>query len=237
VLVIAGSETTATMLTACTWYLLSSRTPSHDAYARAVAEVRTAFKTTKPEDEKTEITAKAVEAKCPYLVAVLQEALRIFPPVPVGMPRTIGADDGQLVDGVFLPKGTAASVHQLPAGTSPRNFTRPLEFLPERWLSGDKGSEEFQTDKFGARQPFSCGPRNCIGQTWVPHSSTHVEGRLTLGYSLAHVEMRLLLARMLLNFDFELAPGRDMETWRDRCRPFTVWHKPPMLVRLKPADR
>lgn len=44
---------------------------------------------------------------------------------------------------------------------SPDNFTRPDEFIPERWL-GD--AKEFEHDRKEALQPFSIGPRNCLGR-------------------------------------------------------------------------
>jgi len=40
-------------------------------------------------------------------------------------------------------------------------FDRPYEFLPERWLD-PKG-----TDVKEASQPFSVGPRGCIGRKYV----------------------------------------------------------------------
>lgn len=44
----------------------------------------------------------------------------------------------------------------------PANFARPHEFIPERWLETETG--EFANDKREILQPFSYGPRNCIGK-------------------------------------------------------------------------
>lgn len=46
---------------------------------------------------------------------------------------------------------------------SPRNFTDPDEFIPERWLDGEE-SRRFANDRVQAFQPFSVGPRNCLGK-------------------------------------------------------------------------
>lgn len=46
---------------------------------------------------------------------------------------------------------------------SSRNFTDPLKFIPERWLDGPD-SKRFAKDRVQAFQPFSVGPRNCIGK-------------------------------------------------------------------------
>lgn len=40
------------------------------------------------------------------------------------------------------------------------NFTDPFEFRPERFLNDPK----YAGDKFDMLQPFSVGPRNCIGR-------------------------------------------------------------------------
>jgi cytochrome P450 len=41
---------------------------------------------------------------------------------------------------------------------SEQNFTDPKEFKPERWMDPDS------TDIKEASQPFSMGPRGCLGQ-------------------------------------------------------------------------
>lgn len=92
VLIIAGSETTASALAAATYYLL--RYPK--CLQRLKREVRTAFKTT------SEIDDEAAQ-KLSYLKAVVEEALRIYTPLPIGLPRV---SPGAEVDGYFIPKGT-----------------------------------------------------------------------------------------------------------------------------------
>lgn len=42
---------------------------------------------------------------------------------------------------------------------SESNFKRAGEFIPERWL----GDSEFAGDRRDCLNPFSVGPRNCIG--------------------------------------------------------------------------
>lgn len=54
---------------------------------------------------------------------------------------------------------------------SAENFAHPLEFAPERWLDGPARDGRFARDKQHALQPFSVGPRNCIGKKWVPVQS------------------------------------------------------------------
>jgi len=43
---------------------------------------------------------------------------------------------------------------------SAANFSRPNEFIPERWMNDPR----FENDDRAALQPFSYGPRNCFGK-------------------------------------------------------------------------
>jgi cytochrome P450 len=80
------------------------------------------------------------------------------------------------------------SVQQAAAYSSPRNFHQADQFNPERWLSEatDNPASPFFSDNREVFQPFSIGPRNCIGR------------------NLAYAEMRMILARVLWTFDLEL---------------------------------
>lgn len=51
------------------------------------------------------------------------------------------------------------STNPLAASLDPANFSDPLSFKPERWLTEGKGG-----DILDASQPFSLGSRGCIGK-------------------------------------------------------------------------
>lgn len=135
----AGSETTATLLSGVTFLLLKN--PS--VHARLIQEIRGRF------NSAGEITFAAVE-KLEYTIAVLQEALRYYPPVPTGFPR-VAPRGGDTVSGRYMPEGTVVYVSQHATNHSPRNFTEPDSFLPERWL-GD-ASEKFRNVSSGLYSP------------------------------------------------------------------------------------
>lgn len=120
-------------------------------------------------------------AKCRYLTACLKEALRVYPPVPIGSPRVI-PEGGQLILGKWIPADTRVSVHHYSTYHSPANFQDPEVFAPERWL----GDSRFADDNLDAHQPFGWGHRNCLGQNMAMH------------------EMRLMLAAVLLSFDMQI---------------------------------
>lgn len=96
-LIIAGSETTATLLSGATYLLL--RNP--DALRKLTDEVRSTFKS------DDEITFASVNSLT-YMLACLNEALRCYPPVPGGLPRIVPKGSGGVtIAGQFVPEGVS----------------------------------------------------------------------------------------------------------------------------------
>jgi cytochrome P450 len=197
--ILAGSETTATLLSGLIYHLLCN--PS--AYETLVGEIRSSFAV------DADVTLARVSG-LPYLNAVLEEALRMYPPVPSTMPRRV-PPPGELVLGEIIPGGTTVGVSHWAASRSGANFALPDRFVPERWL----GDKRFDTDDKKAMQPFSLGPRNCIGK------------------NLAYGEMRLILAMLLWAFDLELM--EESRGWAERQKVHILWAKYPLMVRLRPV--
>lgn len=94
-LIVAGSETTATLLAGATYMLL--RDP--EAMKKLTEEVRSTFKS------EEEITLSSV-GNLEYMLACLNEAMRLYPPVPIGMPRVV-PKGGAKVAGTFVPEGVS----------------------------------------------------------------------------------------------------------------------------------
>lgn len=94
-IIVAGSETVATLLSGATYLLL--RNP--DVLEKLQHEVRSAFKS------DDEINLDACN-RLPYTQAVLTESLRVFPPVPVGLPRIVD-NQGETIDGNWVPGGVS----------------------------------------------------------------------------------------------------------------------------------
>lgn len=59
-----------------------------------------------------------------------------------------------------MPQQTGVSVWQWATYHRSDSWTEPFEFRPERFL----GDPKFTGDKVDTLQPFSVGPRNCIGR-------------------------------------------------------------------------
>lgn len=147
-MIVAGSETTATLLSGLTYLLLINP----DKLKKLSDEIRTTFKS---EDE---ITMASV-GNLPYMLACLNEGLRRYPPVASGLPRVV-PKGGAKIAGHFVPEDTVVAVWQYAAYHSAKNWSDPLSFKPERFLEGGRTSD----DKMDVLQPFSIGPRNCIGR-------------------------------------------------------------------------
>ncbi|KIW04541.1 uncharacterized protein PV09_04295 [Verruconis gallopava] len=197
-LILAGAETTRTVLTTATYWLLKNP----EMMRRAQDEVRSAF------NSESEITFQTASARLPYMLACLDETMRMRPPVGSLLMGRLTPDEPFPVAGRIIPANTTVIVHPISAQMSSHNFAHPRSFRPERWLGEDP---EFKDDDRFASQPFSYGPRNCIGR------------------NLAYSKMRVILARVLWNFDLELCP--ESEGW-DQQKVKVFWKGGPMWVRV-----
>jgi cytochrome P450 len=202
ILIIAGSETTASALAGTTGHLLNNPM----CLATLIQEIRSNFV------EENDINLASL-GKLPYLAAVIEEGLRMAPPVPSGLPRVTPLEGG-VVCGEWLPGRTDISFSQWSAYRSPFNFSRPNEFIPERWLQSNRTSQS-ASDKKSTLQPFSFGPRNCIGK------------------NLAYAELRLILSRMIWNFDLSFPKDMRAYDWAKQ-KTYVLVEKQPLKVRLTP---
>jgi cytochrome P450 len=133
-LFVAGHETTAVAMT-WTWWLLAQE-PGVEARLRAAIE--------------------ASPAPPPYARWVVEEAMRLFPPVPrIPMRRAEAAD---AICGATIPAGTYVIVAPWVLHRHQRLWDAPDAFDPDRFSpERSAGRPRF------AYLPFGAGPRICIG--------------------------------------------------------------------------
>ena len=143
VLFMAGHETTANCL-AWTWYLLS-QVP--DVEARFHEEINRVLGGRLP---------AIADVPClVYTRAIIEEALRLYPPIPI-LSREAMQD--QAYEGHRIPKGSLVLVIPWLLHRHRKLWDRPDHFIPDRFLPGAEG----RISKF-AYVPFSVGPRVCAG--------------------------------------------------------------------------
>jgi len=179
--IVAGHETTALAL-AWALYLLANSPAEQDkarSQARGVLQARNAG----PDDL----------AALPFIRQVLEEAMRLYPPVGL-LARTVLAEDqlcGRTMrpdDILFLPIW-ALHRHEL-------LWDRPEDFRPDRFApSGTELRDKYQY------LPFGAGPRVCVGADF------------------AMMQAQIILATVLANFRFEPCPPHPRPVMMMTVRP------------------
>lgn len=190
------------MLVGTTYYLLKN--PS--TLAKLTSEIRNKF------TSLSEITNQST-TNLEYLNAVINEGLRIFPPVSGHLERT---SPGAVVDEKWIPKGTHVHVCARTMTRSPKYWKNGDTFIPERWIG--KNDE----DVLEASKPFSIGPRGCIGK------------------NLAYMEMRMILAKLVWRFDLELVNEREEAGkwgWLEDARVIGMWVKPDLWLKFTKREQ
>ncbi|KAJ5304318.1 Lanosterol synthase [Penicillium atrosanguineum] len=96
ILIIGGSETTASLLSGVTYLLLTNS----EAYDNLNCEVRSTFKS------QDDINLVSVN-KLSYMLACLDEGMRMYPPIANGLPR-VCPTGGSTVLGEYIPENVGA---------------------------------------------------------------------------------------------------------------------------------
>jgi cytochrome P450 len=118
-----------------------------------------------------------------YTRAVLEEAMRLYPP---SWMITREALDDDVVAGFRVRRGSQLLISGYGLHRAPELWTEPEKFRPERFLPD--APEAVQRDRF-AYIPFGGGPRVCLGEQY------------------ALVEMTCVLARLAQKVTVRLAAG------------------------------
>ena len=190
-LLLAGHETTALALTFTVFLLAQNR----DVERELVAEL--------DEELGDDPPTLADLDRLTYLDSVVEESLRLYPPVP-GIVREAVADDR--VGDYRIPAGATVSMNQHVVHRDPRWYDDPMAFRPDRWTSeaqrasdASEESTDSRADDFReslprlAYFPFAAGPRRCVGDRF------------------ALLEARLVLATVLQNYRLELVSSPSLD--------------------------
>jgi len=173
ILFLAGHETTANALT-WTWYLLT-RQPEEEA--RLHAEIDAVLGDRPPTLDDL--------PKLPYTRMVLEESMRLFPPV-YAIDRLV--QEPMEVGGYPIPKGSTIFVSPWCMHHDSRFYPDPDRFDPGRWTPEAKAERPRH-----AYFPFGAGPRVCIGEQF------------------AWAEATIILATLAQRWRARLVPGTVVE--------------------------
>ena len=97
----------------------------------------------------------------PYTRAVVDEALRLYPPAWVITRQALQDDD---LAGTAIPAGTLVVISPWLAHRRADVWPDPLRFDPTRFLDGPAGTGRRAALPRGEYLPFGVGPRLCIGR-------------------------------------------------------------------------
>ncbi|RDW70880.1 cytochrome P450 [Aspergillus mulundensis] len=149
--IVAGSDTTANTLTYLVWSVLRDRTIQD----RLVAELDALVKTLQIEEGIDEEGLSDVHLRdLPYFNQVINEALRLYPAVPSGLPRVV-PEKGSTLAGHWIPGGATVTTQLYSLHRDGEVFEDPERFDPSRWENPTKAMKD-------AYMPFGAGSRNGI---------------------------------------------------------------------------
>lgn len=149
---ITGHETTAATV-AWALFLLSR---NEEALERAAAETDRVADGDVPPGQWPD--------RLPFVLACIEETLRLFPPVPVITRQAV--DDDAIAD-LHIAKGSGVVVPVRLLHRMHRFWEQPERFRPERFLPGNRERIERY-----AYLPFGIGPRMCIGAAFGNREAT-----------------------------------------------------------------
>ena len=157
-----------------------------DARKMILSELRSTF----PEAEnELLLTFDIVQpSSLPYIAAVFNESLRMYPPVPVELKESTA--ETTFPDGTWLPKGSVVLWVTWAMGRSKNIWGDDAdEFRPERWLiAKDKGEPlTLKTMSAFAFPVFNGGPRACLGKRMAELLAVHVIASLIWKYDFEEV--------------------------------------------------
>ncbi|KAF8989679.1 cytochrome P450 [Cyathus striatus] len=203
--IIAGSDTTATVLSNTFFNLITHR----NIYDRLRAEIEEYY----PRREGVRPTENMSKlAEMPLLNGVINEALRLYPPVPTWVQRCVDDErSGKLAGPIFIPDGTAVNIPPYAIHRDPRYFSPdPDSFIPDRWIKVDSSYETNQA----AFIPYSTGPMNCAGKL------------------LAQLELRAVVASLIRDLDLKFQDDWDTMNWEKELEDMFVFKKGKLPVEL-----
>jgi len=177
---IAGSDTTSNSFSAITYFVASNPRVQKKLQSELDEALR---------GEDDPASSYEVVKNLPYLNAVIDEGLRMHSTSGIGLPRIV-PEGGMKIRDHFFEQGTVLSV---PTYTIHRDVEAwgndASVYRPERWFERDNDTMQ------RAFNPFSYGPRACVGR------------------NLASLQLLIVISSVFRRFDIVLEyPDKPLET-------------------------
>jgi cytochrome P450 len=184
---VAGVDTTGDAMCILMWRISTPEyTHVQDKLFAELSSIKDAF------DPVTRTAPIAALEKLPYLDAVIHEAMRWRPPVPMTLFRIV-PPSGAVISGHAIPPNTTVGCQAYSLHRVEEVFPDPDVFDPKRWLTDDAAQLAAMRAHFW---PFSSG------------------GRMCLGHNLAMVEMKLIVAAVYMHYTTRVTPAVTEESMR-----------------------
>lgn len=186
-LVVAGADTTATALAGSLFYLSTNPRVA----SKLATELLSIFSSAE------EIRQGPKLNECKYLRAVIDESMRLAPPVPTDLMRVVtpGTELQVVIKPTHQSDNKTEGVAVIPAGTIVASgiysmllnddiyAPDPHAFRPERWIENRANAEK-------GFYPFSTGSRGCPGK------------------NLAYLELQIAIGRLLYRAEWKNCGGK-----------------------------
>ncbi|KAF3765591.1 putative cytochrome P450 monooxygenase [Cryphonectria parasitica EP155] len=172
----AGTETSITTIRGILMYLMVSP----NAYQKLRQEITDGIREGRISSPVTSEETKHL----PYLQAVLNEGMRLVPPVIMGLPKVVPAG-GDTICGKYLPAGTEVFPNHVGLMQNQEVFGPDVSmFRPERFIDCDEATRARRLKVVDLQ--FGVGRWMCLGKV------------------LAWMEMHKIFVELLRSFDFQL---------------------------------
>lgn len=177
---IAGSDTISN--TACAvfyWILHGERAAPGTIISKLQNELDAAI------PNSTDVASYASVKHLPYLKQCIDEGMRLHSTSAIGLPRIVVGETGVAFDDAHFPPGTVLSVPSYTIHHLADIWGADVEeFKPNRWLSLTPRQKI-------AFNPFSYGPRACVGQNVAIMELQIIIGTVFRRYNFALYQQKL----------------------------------------------
>ncbi|GAU15798.1 hypothetical protein TSUD_236140 [Trifolium subterraneum] len=198
---LGGTDTTATTLL----WAMANLVKNQNIQEKLYDEIKEVVK------HNEEIEEEHLQ-RMPYLKAVVLETFRRHPPGHFILPRAVIQET--IMDGYKIPKNAMINFPVAELGWDPNVWENPMEFKPERFLSGENVNFDLKGFKEIKMMPFGAGRRVCPG------------------INIAMLHLEYFVANLVRDYKWTIEDGSEVDLSEKQA--FTIVMKNPLRPCLSP---